>query len=162
MRQNWRRLVTPLFLLAVAARVFTGAAEAQISFTSLVPDAKYFSTATFEDLGSGIEINDPKDARPAPEKQRNTVTYKKYLTPENAIASINVDSTALIPRDSSIAYKKINYSASHLWVLRAHSPPTDSLLITHTSAKHTYSLISWESKFGTSTFNNGTRRISSL
>lgn len=157
-----RRRLMLFLLLALSARVFTGAAEAQVSFTSLVADAKFYSTVTDHGLDSGLQISSPEDANPSPEKQRNTVTYKKYLTPENAIGATSVESTALIPRDSSIAYNKINYSASPLWVLRAHSPPISSLVATTSSAKRTYSLISWESKLGTSTIDNSTRGIGSL
>ena len=149
-------------LLALSARVFTGAAEAQVSFTSLVADAKFYSTINDHDLDSGLQISDPEDANPTPEKQRNTATYKKYLTPENAIGATSVESTALIPKDSSVAYKKINNSASPLWVLRAHSPPKNSIALSHSSARQTYSFISWESKNGTSTINNGARGICSL
>ena len=161
MLRNRRRIMLFL-LLALSARVLTGAAEAQVSFSSLVADANFYSTVTDHYFDSGMKLSDSKDANPSPEEQRNTVTYKKYLTPENAIAAISVNSIASITRDNSIAYKKINYSASPLWVLRAHSPPASAFVNTNTSADQNYSLISWESERGPSTINNDTGGIVSL
>jgi hypothetical protein len=146
-----RRGMTLFLLLALSARVFTGAAEAQVNFSSVVADAKSYSTVTDHNLYPQMQMNNSEDANPSPEEKRNTVIYKKYLTPENAVVGIKVNSTASMLRDNSIAYQKIDHPASPLWVLRAHSPPTSPVEVTNTSTSQVNKLISWESEVGTST-----------
>ena len=153
-----------LLLLAVSARVFTGAAEAQVSFTTLISDNGASKQIALHkaNQSSSPEVHNAERANPIPDKQRNTVTYKKYLTPENSSLvlqkTIQVDSQ----RQELIRYKKIIYSASPVWVLRANAPPKSLFALSHSSVRQTYSFISWESKFGKPTIYNGTRGISRL
>jgi len=159
-----RRWLMPLLLLAVSARVITGAAEAQVSFTSLVSDNAASQQLTLLQISSdtGPQIRSAERANPIPDKQRSTVTYKKYLTPENSYAVLAVATSSFTETSEVISYKKAIYKASPVWVLRANAPPKASLVATPSHTLMTYSFISWESEFGTSTINNGAGGISSI
>ena len=163
LRRSRRLLLVPL-LLAVSVRVFTGAAEAQVSFTTLVSDSGASDQIALQkpDQSSSPEVHHAERANPIPDKQRNTVTYKKYLTPENSTLVLQKTSQVNFQREELTRYKKVIYSASPVWVLRANAPPKSSFAPTHPSAQKTYSFISWENQIGKSTIYNGTGRISSL
>ena len=159
-----RRLLMALLLLTVSARVFTGAAEAQVSFTSLATDVGVSKQITLHQSDRNLTpgFNSAEHANPIPDKQKNTVTYKKYLTPENSADLLQSNNKKLAQRQELIRYKKIIYSASPVWVLRANAPPKSLFALSHSSARQNYSFISWENKFGTSTIYNGTGGISRL
>ena len=159
-----RRWLMPLLLLAVSARVFTGAAEAQVSFTSLVSDNAASQQLTFlqTTADDGPQILSAERANPIPDKQRSTVTYKKYLTPENSTAVLAPTTSRIKKTTELISYQKVIYKASPVWVLRANAPPKASLVATPSHTLKTYSFISWESEFGTSTINNGAGGIRSI
>ena len=77
-------------LLAISLRIFTGAPEAQVSFTSLLVDQKIGHA---QDLGqqSGHKHVDSivsSDAHTIPEKHRSTATYKKYISPDNFLVTL--------------------------------------------------------------------------
>ena len=153
-----------LLLLAVSARVFTGAAEAQVSFTSLATDVGVSKQITLHQSDRNLTpgFNIAEHANPIPDKQKNTVTYKKYLTPENSADLLKSNNKRLAQGQELIRYKKIIYSASPVWVLRANAPPKSAFALSHSSARQNYSFISWENKFGTSTIYNGIGGISRL
>ena len=159
-----RRWLMPLLLLAVSARVFTGAAEAQVSFTSLVSDITASQKISFQQSDSDTypQIRSAERANPIPDKQRNSVTYKKYLTPENSTAVLMPTASRINKTPEFISYQLVIYKASPVWVLRANAPPKASLVATPSHTLKTYSFISWESEFGTSTINNGAGGISSI
>jgi hypothetical protein len=154
----------PLLLLAVSARVFTGAAEAQVSFSSLISDTTASQKVTLQqsDSDAGPQIRSVERANPIPDKQRNTVTYKKYLTPENSSAVLAPATSNFTETSEVTSYNKVIYKASPVWVLRANAPPKASLVATPSHTLKTYSFISWESEFGTSTINNGAGGIRSI
>jgi hypothetical protein len=154
----------PLLLLAVSARVFTGAAEAQVSFTSIVSDISTSQKIALLQSGSdtGPQIRSAERANPIPDKQRSAVTYKKYLTPENSTAALAPTTSRIKKTPELISYQKVIYKASQVWVLRANAPPKASLVATPSHTLKTYSFISWEIKIGTSKIYNGTWGVRSI
>ena len=165
MLRQTRRLVMMVFLLlAVSARVFTGAAEAQVSFTSLVSDFAASESVSLHkaSTNSGPQLHSSDRANQIPDKQRNTVTYKKYLTPENSTAVVQPERGGTKIRAELIFHTKVIYLASPIWVSRANAPPKASLVATPSHTLKTYSFISWENEFGTSTINNGAGGIRSI
>ena len=159
-----RSLTMALLMLAVSARVFTGAAEAQVSFTTLISDSGASEQIAFNQINQSAspEVHNTERANPIPDKQRNTVTYKKYLTPENSSLVLQKTNQVDSQRQELTRYKKIIYSASPVWVLRANAPPKNLSALSHTPAQQTYSSNSWENKFGTSTIYSGTKGIGLL
>ena len=159
-----RRILMPLLLLAVSLRVFTGAAEAQISFTSLISDAHANQSISSQDLNQDGKpiLQTTQRAKSIPEKQRSSVTYKKYLTPENSGAILSPVENLPVKNQDLIENQKIYSSILCVKDLRAHAPPKASLVVSPLSAKKTYSIISWESEFGTSKINNSAGGIRSI
>ena len=86
--QRFRGVFVLLLLFSVTARVFTGAAEAQVNFTSLVIDhqVKQSNSVNYELLLHKSVLNNSESASSIPEKHHTYATYKKYLTPDSAFS----------------------------------------------------------------------------
>lgn len=86
--QRYRGVFVLLLLFSVTARVFTGAAEAQVNFTSLVIDhqVKQSNSINYELLLHKSVLNNSESASSIPEKYHTYATYKKYLTPDSAFS----------------------------------------------------------------------------
>ena len=86
--QRYRGVFVLLLLFSVTARVFTGAAEAQVNFTSLVIDhqVKQSNSVNYELLLHKSVLNNSESASSIPEKHHTYATYKKYLTPDSAFS----------------------------------------------------------------------------
>ena len=139
-----------LVLLALSLRVLTGAAEAQVNFTSIVVDEYKSPTKQVNQsaLLSGLEASNPSDASSIPEKLRTFATYKKYLTPENAIQlPHNPPHVPLLDVDIG-AHRSHSYLQKVIYQPTSHSPPTvvPSLFITYTTS--TIESVNLENYFG--------------
>jgi len=84
--RSFRRVFVLFLLFSVTTRVFTGAAEAQVSFSSLVIDhqVKQSDSVNHESLLHKSVVKDVESASSLPEKHHAHATYKKYLTPDSA------------------------------------------------------------------------------
>ena len=74
-------------LATLSIRVFTGAAEAQVNFTSLIIEQhkSLGSDVDKESMLRGVVASNPADASSIPDNLKTFATYKKYLTPESGI-----------------------------------------------------------------------------
>ncbi len=149
-RKRLKGLLPLLVLAAVSLRVLTGAAEAQVNFTSLVIDEYKSPTNQVDQLAllSGLEASNPSDASSIPDKLKTFATYKKYLTPESAIQlPSNPPYVPLLVADIGANHFH-SYSQKVIYQPTSHSPPTlmPSLLFTYTTS--TVESVNLENYFG--------------
>ncbi len=132
-----RKFWVALGLLAISLRIFTGAPEAQVSFSSLLVDQKIGQA---DDLGQQSEhkhvhIFVSSDAHTIPEKHRETATYKKYISPDNFFATLA--SEPLKPDAADAPRTFVNHfdKAKSVYGPTSHSPPAvvSAHLPTHTT-----------------------------
>ncbi len=112
-------------LLAISLRIFTGAPEVQVSFSSLLLDHKIGQA---QDLGqqSGhkhVDVVVSSDAHTIPEKHRETATYKKYVSPENLIATLVHESLKPEARDSPRSFVDFFKEIEGFYRPTSNSPP---------------------------------------
>ena len=137
-------------LISVTARIFTGASEAQVNFTSIIVDQNLAADRTVNEnlLLHESVMESSENASSIPEKHRTFATYKKYLTPDKSFA---VEFTR--SRDQGLTHERIGYvSAAHIhtsiFLPLANSPPLNvsARSLTHTST--TDSSVVLENYFG--------------
>lgn len=86
--RKWRKTFYVLLLLCLSARLFTGAAEAQVNFMAIVGDSNQSQGLVQEvnqnSLGVfGPTIVDRRDASSIPNRHSEYKLYKKYVIPDN-------------------------------------------------------------------------------
>ncbi len=164
MFERFRGLFLFVILLSVSARVITGAAEAQVNFTSLMVDQHLVTNNVIDEhtLFHQSVLKSAEGVNSVPEKHRAYATYKKYITPDKSFA---VEVTRSY--DQSLTYERIGYkSTSHIhssiFLPLANSPPIDASaqLRTHTSI--TDSSVVLENSFGEIEIDNSARRLGSF
>ncbi len=151
-------------LLAISLRIFTGAPEAQVSFTSLLVDQKI---GQIQDLGkhSGykqVAVFASSDAHTIPEKHRQTATYKKYVSPDNFIAALVHEFLNPDADDAPRSFVNHFNKANSVYRPTSHSPPAvvSAHLPTHTTM--TVNSVALENNFGEIAINNSAGRFGSL
>lgn len=151
-------------LLSVTARVFTGASEAQVNFTSLIVDQHLVTHSVVNDhaLLHHTELKSAENASSIPEKHRTYATYKKYLTPEKSFVAQVTHS-----RDQSSVHEVTSYlSSAHvhssIFLPLSNSPPVgvSAYALTHTST--TDASVVLENYFGEIAIDNSARGLGSL
>ncbi|CAN2169564.1 hypothetical protein MCEMRE217_00021 [Candidatus Nanopelagicaceae bacterium] len=153
-----------LMLLSVTARVFTGASEAQVNFTSLLIDQHIVTHTTIDEhlLLHHSVMENSENASSIPDKHRTYSTYKKYVTPDKSFA---VEITR--SHDQSLTHERIGnispaYIHTCIFLPLANSPPVDvsARLLTHTST--TDSSVVSENNFGEIEIDNSAGGLSGL
>jgi hypothetical protein len=151
-------------LLAISLRIFTGAPEAQVSFSSLFVDQKIGQA---DDLGQHSEHKHGhffaySDAHTIPEKHRETATYKKYISPDNFITTPANEYLKPDAGDAPRSFVNLFNKAKSLYRPTSHSPPAvvSANLPTHTTTA-VYS-VALENNFGEIAINNSAGRFGSL
>jgi hypothetical protein len=124
-------------LLAISLRIFTGAPEAQVCFSSLLVDQKI---GYGQDLGqqSGHKHVDPivsSNAHTVPEKHRETATYKKYLSPDSFITTLVHETQKPEVRDAPRSFVNFFDETDSICRPTSHSPPAvvSAHIPTHTT-----------------------------
>ena len=143
-------------LLSVTARVFTGASEAQVNFTSLIVDQNIATHDVHDEhvLLHHATLKNAEDVSSIPDKHRTYATYKKYVTPDKSFAveiTRSYDSSATHER---ITYVGAAYLHTPIYLPVSNSPPVDvsAHSLTHTST--TDSSVVLENYFGEFEINN--------
>ncbi len=135
-------------LLAISLRIFTGAPEAQVSFSSLLIDQKIGQTQDSGQRSNHVDFFASSDAHTIPEKHRETATYKKYISPDNLLVSLFHKTLEPEFRNTSLQF--VNYFSDVMSAYRptSHSPPVvvSANLPTHTTA--TVNSVILEKNFG--------------
>ena len=146
------------------ARVFTGAAEAQINFTSLVIDQHLVnsSSADHASLLHKAVVKNSENASSIPEKHHTYATYKKYLTPDSAFSvELDVHAREKVSA-SSIEFVDSDHPKLSTLLPLANSPPAD---VAHVSSTHTFNVVvfdAWERDIEEIAINNSIGGISRL
>jgi len=137
-------------LLAISLRIFTGAPEAQVSFSSLLVDQKIGQA---QDLGqqSGHKHVDSivsSDAHAIPEKHRSTATYKKYISPDNFLVTLVHEPQKPEIRGALRSFVNSFNGTESIYRPTSHSPPVvvSAPLPTHTTT--TVDSVALEKNFG--------------
>lgn len=145
-------------LLAVSFRVFTGAPEAQVNFTSIFVD----QIATQKHSPDQHEVGEiatnigviSSDAKTIPEKHRSTSTYKKYLSPDNFIVTLIHESESVPLTNSAIYFTDNFWDLELTYLPKSHSPPAVVSAHSHTHTTSAVYSVILEKHFGEITINN--------
>jgi hypothetical protein len=150
-------------LLAISLRIFTGAPEAQVSFTSLLVDQKIGQAQDLNQLnGHNHVVFSSSDAHTIPEKHRQTATYKKYVLPDNFIVALAHESVKPDADDAPRSFVNHFKKSKSIYRPTSHSPPAvvSANLPTHTTM--TVDSVVLENNFGEIAINNSAGRFGSL
>jgi hypothetical protein len=151
-------------LLAISLRIFTGAPEAQVSFSSLLVEQKIGQAQDLDQLSDHKHVDSfvSSDAHTIPEKHRETATYKKYIPPDNFIAALAHEILKPDAGDAPRSFVDYFNKAKSLYRPTSHSPPVvvSAHLPTHTTT--TVNSVALEKNFGEIAINNSAGRFSSL
>jgi hypothetical protein len=137
-------------LISLTARVFTGASEAQVNFTSLIVDQHgVVASAVNEDaLLHEAEIKSSENASSIPDKHRTYATYKKYVTPDKSFAVELSHSPLSTTRFTAIAYVSQSHIHAPIFLPLANSPPVFVSAHTQTHTTTSGSPVVTENNFG--------------
>jgi hypothetical protein len=164
MFKRFKGLFLTLLVATVSIRVLTGAAEAQVNFTSIIVE-QYKSLGSDVDKESmlrGAVASNPADASSIPDKLKTFATYKKYLAPESALQlRLNPPHVPLVAVD--IGGNFVNsYSQKVVYQPTSHSPPAVVPAHLHTHTTTTLESVNLENYIGEIAINNSTRGIGRL
>jgi hypothetical protein len=162
MLKRFRGPLLFLMLLSVTARIFTGASEAQVNFTSIIVDQNLATDAVHPIAHDHHEVlNSAEDVSSIPDKHRTYATYKKYVTPDKSFVVEITRSHDPSATHERIAYVGAAYLHTPIYLPVSNSPPAGvfARLLTHTST--TDSSVVLENYFGEFT-NTHNWRLDSL
>jgi hypothetical protein len=136
-------------LATLSIRVFTGAAEAQVNFTSLIIEQhkSLGSDVDKESILPGVVASIPADAASIPDNLKTFTTYKKYLTPESGIQLlVNPPHIPFLAVDigGNLVY---SYSQKFVYQPTSHSPPAVAPAHLHTRTTTDVVLVNLEDYF---------------
>ncbi len=137
-------------LLAISLRIFTGAPEAQVSFSSLLADQQISQAQDLDQLNghNHVDVFSSSDAHTIPEKHRQTANYKKYISPDNFLVTLFHET--LEPEIGNRSQQFVDYFGDVKSIYRptSHSPPVvvSALLPTHPTTVVNSAI--WEKNFG--------------
>jgi len=151
-------------LLPVSLRIFTGAPEAQVSFSSLLVDQKLDQA---QDLGQQngykyVDIFASSNAHTIPEKHRQTATYKKYISPDSFIATLIHETENPEVKGAPQGFVDYFSELKNIYRPTSHSPPAvvSAQLPTHTTTAVNSAKL--EKHFGEISISDGTRKFGRL
>jgi hypothetical protein len=151
-------------LLSVSARVFTGASEAQVNFTSLIVDQHLVTHTEVIDhaLLHQSVFKSAEGATSIPEKHRTYATYKKYVTPDKSLSVELAHTKRKAVRESDVTYRNVSHIHSSIFSPVANSPPAVVSAHSHTHTTTTDLTVDRENILGEITINNSAGGLSSL
>ncbi|ASY20693.1 hypothetical protein A1sIIA65_00120 [Candidatus Planktophila dulcis] len=151
-------------LLSVTARVFTGASEAQVNFTSLIVDQHLVTDSAVDGhaLLHQAELKSNEGANSIPEKHRTYATYKKYVTPDKSLSVDVAHTKRKTVRASDVTYINLSHIHSSIFLPVANSPPAVVSAHLHTHTPTTDSSVVTENILGEIAINHSAGGLSSL
>ena len=141
-------------LLSVSARVFTGASEAQVNFTSLIVD-QHLVTSTAVDEHALLHqsvLKSAEGAKSIPEKHRTYATYKNYTTPDKSLSVELTHTKRKAVRSSEVTHINVSHTHSSIFLPVANSPPAVVSARSHTHTTTTDISVVEENSFGKETY----------
>ena len=156
MFKRFRELFLFVMLLSVSARVFTGASEAQVNFTSLIVDQNIAAHQDHDSVGllHGAIVTNSGNASSIPDKHRTYATYKKYVTPDKSFSVDVISTKRKAVRESDFTYTNLSHIHSSIFLPLANSPPAVVSAHSHTHTTTTDLLVDRENILGEITINN--------
>ena len=151
MFKRFKGLFLFVMLLSVSARVFTGASEAQVNFTSLIVDQHLIThnSVSEHNLLHNSVIKSTEGAETIPDKHRTYATYKKYLTPDKSLSVDPAVPKRKALRASAVKFINLNRVHSSIYLPVSNSPPAVVSAHSHTHTTTTDIPVVTENNFGT-------------
>jgi hypothetical protein len=153
MFKRFKGLFLFVMLLSVSARVFTGASEAQVNFTSLIVDQNLIThnNVSEHNLLHNSLFQSTESASSIPKKHRTYATYKKYVTPDKSLSVDLAVTQRKAVRASAVRFINLNRVHSSIYLPVSNSPPAVVSANSHTHTTTTDSSVVTEKNFGTET-----------
>ena len=164
MFKRFRGLFLVVMLLSVSARVFTGASEAQVNFTSLIVDQHLVTQIEVDEhaLLHNSVLKSAEGATSIPEKHRTYATYKKYVTPDKSLSVELAHTKSKAVRASDVTYVNVSHIHSSIFLPVANSPPAVVSAHSHTHTTTTDLTVDGENILGEITINHSAGGLSSF
>ena len=163
MFKRFRGLFLFVVLLSVSARVFTGASEAQVNFTSLIVDQHLVTNTAVDEhaLLHQSVLKSAEGAKSIPEKHRTYATYKKYTTPDKSLSVELAHTKRKAVRASDVTYINVSHIHASNFLPVANSPPAVVSAHLHSHMTTTNLLVDRENILGEIAINNSAGGLSS-
>ena len=164
MFKRFRGLFLFVMLLSVSVRIFTGAPEAQVNFTSLIVDHHLATHGVVDEqkLLHQSVIKGTLGASSIPEKHRTYATYKKYITPDKSLSVELANTKCKAVQASEVIYVNVLHIHSSISLPVANSPPAVVSAHLHTHMTTAGSPVVTENILGEITINNSAGGLSSF
>ena len=155
MFKRFKGLFLFVMLLSVSARVFTGASEAQVNFTSLIVDQHLIThnNVSEHNLLHNSVSKSTEGASTIPEKHRTYATYKKYVTPDKSLSVDLAVTQRKAAQVSALRFINLNRVHSSIYLPLSNSPPAVVSAHSHTHTTTTVIPVVTENNFGTTAIN---------
>jgi hypothetical protein len=156
MFKRFKGLFLFVMLLSVSVRIFTGAPEAQVNFTSLIVDhhpAEHGAVDEVKLLHQSV-MKGTLGASSILDKHRTYATYKKYVTPDESLSVELAHTKRKAVRASDVTYVNVSHIHSSIFLPVANSPPAVVSTHSHTHTTTTNLLVDRENFHGEITINN--------
>lgn len=164
MFKRFRVLFLFVMLFSVSIRIFTGAPEAQVNFTSLIVDhhpAEHGAVDEVKLLHQSV-MKGTFGASSIPEKHRTYTTYKKYTTPDKSLSVELAQTKRKSVRESDVTYVNVLHIHSSIFLPVANSPPVVVSAHSHTHMTTAGSPVVTENILGEIAINNSAGGLSSF
>ena len=164
MFKRFKGLFLFVMLLSVSVRIFTGAPEAQVNFTSLIVDhnpAGHIAVDEQKLLNQSV-IKSTSGASSIPEKHRTYSTYKKYVTPDKSLSVELTHTKRKAVGASDVTYINLSRIHSSIFLPVANSPPAVVSARSHTHMTTAGSPVVTENILGEIAINNSAGGLSSF
>ena len=124
MFKRFKGLFLLVMLLSVSARVFTGASEAQVNFTSIIVDQHLIThnSVSEHNLLHNSVIKSTEGAETIPDKHRTYATYKKYVTPDKSLSVDLAVTQRKAVRASALRFINLNRVHNSIYLSIFHFP----------------------------------------
>ena len=154
MFKRCRGLFLFVMLFSVSIRIFTGAPEAQVNFTSLIVDHDSATHGVVDEqkLLHQSVIKGTLGASSIPEKHRTYATYKKYVTPDKSLSVEFASTKRKAIRASDVTYVNVSHIHTSIFLPVANSPPAVVSAHLHTHTTTTDISVVEENNFGQKTY----------
>ena len=164
MFKRFRGLFLFVMLLSVSVRIFTGAPEAQVNFTSLIVDHNPAGHSAVDEqkLLHQSVMKGTLGASSIPEKHRTYATYKKYVTPDKSLSVELTHTKRKAVRESDVRYINVSHIHTSIFSPVANSPPAVVSAHLHTHATTTDISVDRENILGEIAINNSAGGLSSF
>ena len=164
MFKRFKGLFLFVMLFSVSIRIFTGAPEAQVNFTSLIVDHHLATHGAVDEqkLLHQSVMKGTLGASSIPEKHRTYATFKKYVTPDKSLSVELTHTKRKAVRESDVTFVNLSRLHSSIFSPVANSPPAVVSAHSHTHTTTTDLTVDRENILGEIAINNSAGGLSSF